>query len=76
MTDSSFIRPMESASTSGVIRLVVESSSGERRVFAAEASFEDGQMYWEVTMGWIGWTRLHPGWKPIGWMPLDTLGDV
>lgn len=59
--------PIETAPVAGLILLVVEDSAGERRVFPAEASHENGVWVWQVTLGWLGWTRLHSGWTPILW---------
>jgi len=59
--------PIETAPVAGLILLVVEDSAGERRVFPAEASHENGVLVWQVTLGWQGWTRLHSGWTPILW---------
>lgn len=64
--------PIETAPVAGLILLVVEDSAGERRVFPAEASHENGVRVWQVTLGWLGWTRLHSGWTPILWRRLPT----
>ena len=61
------------APVAGLILLVVEDSAGERRVFPAEASHENGVWVWQVTLGWLGWTRLHSGWTPILWRRIPTL---
>lgn len=66
-------RPMETAPNIGIFRLIVESQDGERRVFAAEASFdgrEEGARYWMITTGWPGWTRIPLRWNPVGWLPM------
>lgn len=60
-------QPMATVPTSGMILLTVEDAWGKRRVFPAEASFEDGNLRWMVTVGWTGWTRLHSGWTPVLW---------
>lgn len=60
-------QPMDTAPTRGMILLMVEHSSGERRVFASEASHEDGEWRWIITTGWVGWTPLHSGWTPVLW---------
>lgn len=65
--------PIETAPVAGLILLVVEDSAGERRVFPAEASHENGVLVWQVTLGWLGWTRLHSGWTPILWRRIPTL---
>lgn len=64
--------PIETAPVAGLILLVVEDSAGERRVFPAEASHENGVLAWQVTLGWLGWTRLHSGWTPILWRRIPT----
>ena len=64
--------PIETAPVAGLILLVVEDSAGERRVFPAEASHENGVLVWQVTLGWQGWTRLHSGWTPILWRRIPT----
>jgi len=61
---------IETAPNSGVILLAVEDSAGERRSYVAEISNEDDGQKWMVTVGWLGWSYLHAGWTPIGWMPL------
>ena len=64
---------IDTAPTSGVIQLAVEHRLGERRTFAAEASFDSGKggaLVWMITVGWTGWQPLHSGWRPIGWLPL------
>ncbi len=66
-------RPIETAPSNGVIQLAVEHADGTRRVFVAEASFDsrrEGEMYWVITTGWTGWSRMYSRWKPIGWRPL------
>lgn len=60
---------IDTAPNQGIVRLLVQ-SGGERKVFAAEAAFEDGNKYWVITTGWTGWTRIHPALVPIGWKPL------
>lgn len=58
------------APAAGLILLAVEDSEGERRVFPAEASHQHGCVVWMVTVGWLGWTRLHSAWTPILWRRL------
>ena len=41
--------PIETAPVAGLILLVVEDSAGERRVFPAEASHENGVWVWQAT---------------------------
>jgi hypothetical protein len=65
-------RPIETAPFDGLIQLMVEGCDGERRTFAAEASYRNGEKVWIETSGWTGWTKLHPGWTPVGWLPLTT----
>lgn len=62
--------PIATAPVAGLILLAVEDSAGERRVFAAEASHENGGWVWNVILGWLGWMRLHSGWTPILWRRL------
>lgn len=68
-------RPISEAPTKGLIRILVEDVGGERRVFAAEASFDyrSGDMNWIITTGWIGWVPLDSGWNVIGWKPLHYM---
>jgi hypothetical protein len=61
--------PIETAPKVGVILLAVIDSAGGRRTFCAEASFTDGELKWQITTGWVGWTRLHSAWTPTHWMP-------
>lgn len=63
-------KPIESAPSSGIVLLLVEAESGERRVFVSEASYEDGTLYWITTVGWIGWSKLRKSWSAIGWQSL------
>lgn len=65
--------PIESAPTQGIIELaVVDKTGADRRTMAAERSFRDGEPYWMVTHGWVGWTTLHTGWTPYAWRPLPA----
>jgi len=64
-------QPMDTAPSSGLILLRVGDGEGEFRTFPAEASFNDqGFSCWMITTGWVGYTRLHSAWKPVGWMTL------
>lgn len=60
-------QPMTTAPTNEMILLTVEDASGERRVFPAEASIEDGNLRWIITTGWVGWKRLQSAWTPVLW---------
>lgn len=73
LRDAERWRPIESAPTQGVIELAVVSGKGaERKTMVAERSFRDGEPYWIVTHGWVGWNTLHPGWTPYAWRPLPA----
>ena len=63
-------RPIETAPVDRLIQLMVEDCDGERRTFIVEASYRNGEKVWIQTSGWTGWTKLHSGWTPIGWLPL------
>lgn len=66
-------QPMKTAPVQGIILLLVEGEDGsERRVFVAEASFDDrtGKQDWCITVGWCGWDTLRNEWRPIGWQSL------
>lgn len=68
-------QPMDTAPTNEMILLTVEDASGERRVFPAEASIEDGNLLWIITTGWVGWKRLQSAWTPVLWQRwLDAPG--
>lgn len=69
------LNDMSIAPSSGVIQLVVQGRAGYCRTFVAEASWPSRgepavEPEWQVTVGWIGWQKLHHGWTPIGWLPL------
>lgn len=71
--DAEAWRSIESAPSEGVIELAVASKTGaDRRTMVAERSFRDGEPYWIVTHGWVGWTTLHPEWAPYAWRPLPA----
>jgi hypothetical protein len=64
--------PIGTAPMTGVILLVVESTSGsgERRTFVAEASLDsrNDAIVWPITVGWGGWSRLDERqWRPVLW---------
>jgi len=65
-------QPIHTAPHSGVVLLAVQSDAGECRTFAAEASHSERGHEWQVTVGWMGWQRLHSGWLPMYWMPLPS----
>lgn len=65
-------RDVESAPCERIIRLLAEHGD-QRKVFAASASVKGvGEVQWQITTGWAGWTKLHGGWNIVGWAEMDV----